>query len=235
MLNNYKVLALIPARGGSKGLPGKNIKPLLGKPLIAWTIEQAKDSKYIDRVIVSTEDEEIAKVARKYGAEVPFMRPEELATDDAKGIDVALHAIHFFEKKYGRNFILVYLQPTSPLRTTDDIDTALEELLNNTQAKAIVSVCECEHHPLWTNVLPDDKCMKNFILDEAIRNRNRQDLPKYYRINGAIYLAYPEYVKMNKSFLEVNTYAYIMTQEKSVDIDNIVDFKLAEQLLATSL
>ena len=230
MYKGKTILALIPARGGSKGLPRKNIRPLLGKPLIAWTIEQAKASKYIDRVVVSTDDEEIAEIARKYGAEVPFMRPKELATDEAKGIDVVLHAISFFEREYGNDFVLVYLQPTSPLRTTEDIDNALDELFNNPKAEAVVSVCECEHHPLWCGVLSEDRCMKNFLQPEVL-NKNRQELPKYYRLNGAIYVGKVFYIKKNKNFFGENTYAYIMPSIRSVDIDTIVDFKLAEILL----
>jgi N-acylneuraminate cytidylyltransferase/CMP-N,N'-diacetyllegionaminic acid synthase len=226
-----KILALIPARGGSKGLPRKNIKPLLGKPLIAWTIEQAKESKYIDRIVVSTDDKKIAEIAKKYGAEVPFMRPMELATDEAKGIDVVLHAIQFFKKLYENDFILVYLQPTSPLRTSQDIDNALEQLFSNPKAKAIVSVCECEHHPLWSNTLPEDKCMKNFIRKEIL-NKNRQELPKYYRLNGAIYLGFSSYIENQGSFFGENTYAYIMPVERSIDIDNYFDFKIAKMILS---
>jgi len=122
MYKGKKILALIPARGGSKGLPGKNIKPLLGKPLIAWTIEQAKASKYVDRVVVSTDDDEIAEVAIRYGAEVPFLRPKELARDDSPTIDAILHALDFFSDKGERFDLLALLEPTSPLRDSEDID-----------------------------------------------------------------------------------------------------------------
>jgi len=230
MYKGKRILALIPARGGSKGLPRKNIKPLLGKPLIAWTIEQAKASKYIDKVVVSTDDEEIAEVAKKYGAEVPFLRPKELATDEARGIDVVLHGIGYFKSLYGTDFIFVYLQPTSPLRRSEDIDNAIEELFSNPKAKAIISVCEVEHHPLWTGVLPEDKCLANFI-NKEVADKNRQELPKYYRINGAIYLGFADYIENNKSFFGENTYAYVMPVERSIDVDNIVDFKLAELIL----
>ncbi len=230
MYRDKKILAFIPARGGSKGLPRKNIKPLLGKPLVAWTIEQARASQYVDKVIVSTDDKEIAEVARRYGAEVPFLRPRELATDEARGIDVILHGIDYLKSLYGYDFVLVYLQPTSPLRITQDIDNAIEELFNNPKAKAIVSVCEVEHHPLWTGILPEDKCLANFINEEFI-NKNRQELPKFYRINGAIYLGFAEYIHNNRSFFGDRTYAYIMPLDRSIDIDNIIDFKLAEIML----
>jgi N-acylneuraminate cytidylyltransferase/CMP-N,N'-diacetyllegionaminic acid synthase len=230
MLKKELVIALIPARGGSKRLPKKNIRPLLGKPLIVWTIEHARASRYIDRVIVSTDDEEIAKIAQKHGAEVPFMRPKELATDEAKGIDVVLHAIEFLDKQLGKDFVLVCLQPTSPLRTSEDIDKALEEFLKNPKAEAIVSVCECEHHPLWSGVLPEDRNMKNFLKPDII-NKNSQELPKYYRLNGAIYIGRASYLRKNKSFFGEKTYAYVMPSFRSVDIDTILDFKFAEFLL----
>jgi N-acylneuraminate cytidylyltransferase/CMP-N,N'-diacetyllegionaminic acid synthase len=224
------ILGLIPARGGSKGLPGKNIKPLLGKPLIAWTIEQALASKYLDRVVVSTDDKEIAEISKKYGAEVPFIRPKELASDKAQGIDVALHAIDWLKKNDRRKQydLLMLLQPTSPLSSTEDIDKTIE-LLFLKEAKAIVSVCEVDHHPLWANTLPEDGCMKDFIKRE-VRNKNRQELPVFYRLNGAIYLACCNYVKEQKSFFGEKTFAYIMPRERSIDIDNEIDFKLAEIL-----
>jgi len=227
------ILGLIPARGGSKGLPRKNIKPLLGKPLIAWTTEQALASKYLDRVVVSTDDKEIAEISKKYGAEIPFMRPKELAKDNTKGIDVVLHAIDWFrenDKRKQYNLIML-LQPTSPLRATEDIDKAIE-LLFLKEAKAIVSVCEVDHHPLWANILPEDRCMKDFIRKEII-NKNRQELPVFYRLNGAIYLTYCNYIKERKSFFGKEAFAYIMPKSRSMDIDDEVDFKLAEILMDT--
>ena len=231
MYKGKTILGLIPARGGNKGLPGKNIKPLLGKPLIAWTIEQSLESKYLDRVIVSTEDKEIAEVSKKYGAEVPFMRPRELATDEAKGIDVILHAIDWLNEndKQKQYNLIMLLQPTSPLRATEDIDKAIEFLFLK-EAKAIVSVCEVDHHPLWANTLPEDGCMKDFIRKE-IMNKNRQELPVFYRLNGAIYLAYCDYIKNQKKFFGEETFAYIMPKNRSVDIDSNLDFKLAGLLM----
>jgi len=231
MYKGKNILGLIPARGGSKGLPRKNIKPLLGKPLIAWTIEQALASEYLDKVIVSTDEKEIADISKKYGAEVPFMRPKELAKDNAKGIDVVLHVIDWFMKndKLKQFDLLMLLQPTSPLRTTEDIDKTIEYLFSK-EAKAIVSVCEVDHHPLWSNTLPEDGCMKNFIRQEIV-NKNRQELAVFYRLNGAIYLAYCDYIKEQKSFFGEKTFAYIMPKERSIDIDNEIDFKLAEILI----
>ena len=227
MYKGKTVLGLIPARGGSKGLPRKNIKPLLGKPLIAWTIEQALVSKYLDRVVVSTEDKEIAEISIKYGADIPFVRPKELAEDNAKGIDVVLHATDWFREKDKRKQydLIMLLQPTSPLRITEDIDKAIEFLFLK-EAKAIVSVCEVDHHPLWANTLSEDGCMKNFIRKE-IMNKNRQELLKFYRLNGAIYLAYCDYIKEQESFFGEGTFAYIMPRERSIDIDSDLDLKLA--------
>ena len=231
MYKGKTILGLIPARGGSKGLPGKNIKPLLGKPLIAWTIEQALASKYLDRVVVSTEDEEIAEISKKYGAEIPFIRPKELAEDNTKGIDVVLHAINWMKEndKQKPYDLIMLLQPTSPLRTTENIDKAIE-LLFLKGAKAIVSVCEVDHHPFWANTLPEDGCMGDFIKREVM-NKNRQELPVFYRLNGAIYLAYCNYIKERKSFLGEETFAYIMPKSRSADIDDEIDLKLAENIL----
>ena len=231
MYNGKNILALIPARGCSKGLPRKNIRPLLGKPLIAWTIKQALASKYLDRVVVSTDDKEIAEISKKYGAEVPFIRPKELAEDNAKGIDVVLHAIDWLKKGDRRKQydLMMLLQPTSPLRATEDIDKAIE-LLFLKKAKVIVSVCEVDHHPFWANTLPKDGCMKNFIRQE-IMNKNRQELPIFHRLNGAIYLAYCDYLRQCRNFIGKETFAYIMSREMSIDIDNEMDLKLAEILM----
>lgn len=233
MYNGKTILGLIPARGGSKGLPRKNIIPLLGKPLIAWTIEQALASKYLDRVVVSTEDKEIAEISKKYRAEVPFIRPKELAADNAKGIDVVLHTMDWLEENNKCYDLLVLLQPTSPLRTFEDVNNAIE-LLFLKEAKAIVSVCEVDHHPLWTNTLPEDRCMKDFIRKE-IMNKNRQKLPVFYRLNGAIYLAYWNYLKEQKNFFGNETFAYIMPHIRSIDIDSEVDYKLAEVLIKNNI
>jgi len=231
MYKGENILGLISARGGSKGLPRKNIKSLLGKPLIAWTIEQAFASKYLDRVVVSTDDKEIAEISKKFRAEAPFIRPKELASDKAQGIEVVLHAIEWLKKNDKRKQydLIMLLQPTSPLRAKEDIDKAIK-LLFLKKAKAIVSVCEVDHHPLWANTLPEDGCMKDFIR-QVVLNRNRQELPKFYRLNGAIYIAYCDYLQKQKSFFGKKTFAYIMSRERSIDIDSEVDFKLAEILM----
>jgi len=225
-----KVLAIIPARGGSKGLPGKNIKELCGKPLIAYTIEQASSCGDIDRIVVSTDDREIAEVAKKYGEEVPFMRPSGLANDTASTIAVIFHAINWLKehKDYRPEYILK-LQPTSPLRSSEDIDGAIG-MLKNKDAQAVVSVCETGHHPWWSNTLPRNSNMKNFLRLEIL-NKRRQDLPVFYQLNGAIYLAELDYFFEHNGFFGPDTFAYKMSKEHSVDIDSNVDFKLAALLL----
>jgi CMP-N,N'-diacetyllegionaminic acid synthase len=228
--SNKTILGLIPARGGSKGLPKKNVLPLSGKPLIAWTIEQAKSSKYIDKIVVSTDDNEIAEIARKYGAHIPFLRPAAIATDSAKTMDAILHAIDWLGNMKESYDLLIVLQPTSPLRNSGDIDNAVE-LLFSKKAKTIVSVCEVEHHPYLSNVLPGDNCLKDFLRPEAI-NRNRQELPPYYRLNGAIYLSYCEHLLKEKNFFGVESYAYVMPKERSIDINDKIDFRLSELLLS---
>lgn len=229
MYKKKKILAVIPARAGSKGLPGKNIRPLLGKPLIAWSIKQASRSKYIDKVVVSTESPTVASIARRYGADVPFLRPKKLATDTAKSIDVILHALSYFAKLGNIYDIVVLLQPTSPLRKSADINKAIEGLLAN-KAKAIVSVCKEEHSPLWSVTLTAGNKIGQF-LGKGAEKKSRQSLPIFYRINGAVYVAEVDYLKRNKGFFGKLTFAYIMPQERSVDIDNKFDFSFAEFLM----
>lgn len=229
MHKDKRILAVIPARGGSKGLPGKNIRQLAGKPLIAWSINAARQSKYVDEVIVSTDCAETARIAKACGGNVPFIRPSALATDEAKGIDVIVHALDWRNQDSPQINLVLVLQPTSPLRTYQDIDQAIE-LLFKKKARSVVSVCPVEHHPWWTNVLPDDGCLENFIRPEILR-ANRQELKKYYRLNGAIYLADTSLLTDKRSFISKDSFAYIMDIEKSIDIDSMIDFKLAEILL----
>ncbi len=229
MYENKSILAIIPARSGSKGLANKNIRLLFGKPLIVWTIEQAFASNHIDKIIISTDDEEIAEVSRKTGADVPFIRPKELATDETSSMDVVLHAIDWIEKFDKAYDLIILLQPTSPNRISEDIDNSIE-LIFHKNASSIVSVCKVDHHPHWSNTLPPDGCMVNFVRTE-IAYQNRQELSNFYRLNGAIYLAYCDYLKTQKSFFGDETYAYIMPGERSIDIDCQIDFEFAEFLL----
>lgn len=226
MFSNKKILALIPARSGSKGLANKNIRLFSGKPLIAWTIGQAKGSRYIDRCIVTTDSKRIASLSVKYGAQVPFLRPKELAGDKSPVITTIYHTLGRLNAQGEFYDLILLLQPTSPLRSVKDIDKAIEKLfLKN--AQAVISVCEAEHHPYWANTLPKDLSMKSFIKPE-VKNKNRQELPIFYRLNGAIYLAYYDYLVKNKGFFGPRTFAYIMGKKRSFDIDCEIDFKTAE-------
>ncbi len=230
MLNQKKILAVIPARGGSKGLPRKNILPFAGKPLISWTIEQARKARYVDKTIVTTDDETIKQVSLEAGAEVPFIRPEHLATDHADGTDVMRHAAEWYRHndKQSSFDIMICLQPTSPLRQANDIDRAIE-LFFEKNARAIISVCEAEHNPLWTNTLGPDLCMEQFASLEGQRP-NRQELPQYYRLNGSIYVLEIDYLINCRSYYGDRTFAYVMPRQRSVDIDTLLDFRFAEFL-----
>ena len=183
MLKNSRVVALIPARAGSKRLINKNLLLLVGKPLIAWTIEAALYSPEIDDVVVSTDSIDIKQVAIEFGASVPFMRPNVLAHDTATTDDVLMHAIEVL--KLTPSDVIVLLQPTSPLRDYEDIANALSQF-NDENVQGVVSVCECEHSPMWSNTLPENMQMGSFIKPE-IAGKRSQDLPRYYRLNGAIY------------------------------------------------
>ena len=222
-----KIIAIIPARGGSKGLPRKNIKTLVGKPLIAWTIEQAKSSRYIDKIIVSTEDQEIEEIAEKYGAEI-IKRPKKLAMDKSITIDVIFQALKILKAENYNPDIIVLLQPTSPLRSVEDIDNAIKLFLNN-NCKSVVSVCETSHSPYWCFKI-EDEYLKPLFEEKYLRMR-RQDLENIYKPNGAIYISTPQALYKYKTFYSNCIIPYIMPAERSIDIDNKIDFMLAELLI----
>ena len=223
MKGNKTFLAIIPARGGSKRLPRKNVLDLAGKPLIAWTIDAAKGSKYIDKIIVTSDDDEILQISNDLSVDT-IRRPDELANDTATTVAVTEHTINNLNDSYD---FLIILQPTSPLRTFKHIDDAIE-LLFKKKADAIVSVSETEHSPLWSNTLSDNKSMEGFIPKVALNMRS-QDLPKYFRLNGAIYICDVCKFKQYQSLLiDKNIYAYEMASEDSIDIDTQIDFDLAE-------
>lgn len=224
------MLAIIPARGGSKGVPRKNIKDLAGKPLIYYAIKAAKESKYIDRIIVSTDDEEIAKVALKYGAEVPFLRPKEFATDTAKAIDTYIYTVDRLNKTYNDTIKeFTVLQPTSPLRTSTDIDNAIEIFYKN-NAETVISVVKAEHPPTWYKKISKDGILVDYF--QSVDNSlNRQEAEETYLPNGAIYVFKYDSLKYNYGYYNQKTYPYVMTTENSVDIDTIIDFKLAELIM----
>lgn len=232
MYDDMRIMAIIPARSGSKGLPGKNIKLLGRKPLIAWSIEQAKTSKYIDEVIISTDGEEISRIAKEFGGNVPFLRPATLAQDNTPMIDVVAHVLSEREKSKGYlpDFV-VLLQPTSPLRTLSDVDAAIEMLVTNKTANAVVSVTEVSESPYWMKTLTSEGFVEDFLRNKKIYNR-RQDVPTVYRLNGAIYVCETPILLKSRNFCPGNTLGYIMPEERSVDIDNIIDFKLAELMIS---
>ncbi len=225
-----RVLALIPARGGSKRVAVKNLRKLGDKPLIQWTIDAILASRVADRIVVSTDSNAIAQVALEAGAEVPFMRPDSLASDTATTVDVVTHALGFAEAEGQRYDYLLLLQPTSPLRTSEHIQAAFSLLLKR-KADAVISVCPAEHSPLWCKALPDDLAMDHFLPSKQTTQRS-QDLEQHYRLNGSIYIVSCDRFRAEKSFfLSSNSYGYAMPQESSVDIDTELDFKWAEFLL----
>jgi len=222
-----KIIAIIPARGGSKRIPRKNIKLLCGKPLIYYTIREALKSKRISKTIVSTENEEVAKTSNEYGAEV-IKRPIQLAKDETPTIDVIFHVLQVVKAENFEPGLVVLLQPTSPLRNAQDIDNAIELFLKN-DCESVVSVCEAEHSPYWSFEI-ENRYLKP-IFGGKYLNMRRQDLPKVYTPNGAIYVSTPEILRKYKSFYCSKTISYIMPPERSVDIDNEIDFMLAELLM----
>ncbi len=220
-------LGLILARGGSKRLPRKNILPLAGKPLLAWTVEAAKAAQHLDRVVLCTDDQEIADIGRQYGADVPFLRPPELAGDTATSLDSVLYTLKTLGEKGEHYDYVVILQPTSPLRIAQDIDGAIEQLLEK-QADAVISVCETDHPPEWSNTLPDDLSMAHFYRP-GIRNTRSQDLPKSYQLNGAVYVYNcARLIESGNLDMDDNSYAYLMPKERSVDIDTRIDLEIAQ-------
>ena len=222
-------LAIVPARGGSKGLPRKNLLPLAGKPLICWTIEQARAAASLDRVIVSTDDAEIAAVAREAGAAVPFMRPAELAGDDTPDLPVLAHALAWLSEHEGLDpDVVVWLRPTSPLRTASDIDATVE-LLETRSARCVRSVCLTEHHPAWMYTMSGEE-LELFEVPCGPYLR-RQDLPAVYRPNGAVDVIRRDAVPGEGALFVTPALGYVMPHERSVDIDDAVDFDLAGLLL----
>ncbi len=226
MIDHKKVLAIIPARGGSKGLPRKNILPVQGRPLIAWTIVEARKSKYVDHLVLSSEDEEIINIAKKWGCEAPFIRPKSLATDDATTIDVIFHTMKTIGTTYD---YVVLLQPTSPLRRAVDIDKCVE-ICNSKNIPACVSVTEADKSPYWMFRL-DENAKLDPLIDSSGLTTRRQDLPRVYTLNGAVYVAEWQWLLENETFLTHETAAYIMPKEKSIDIDNKFDFNFFKYIV----
>jgi CMP-N-acetylneuraminic acid synthetase len=231
-----KVLAVIPARGGSKGLPGKNIMPLLGKPVLAYTVEAALQARTLDRVILSTDSEEIAEVGRKSGVEVPFIRPPELATDDAHPTAVLEHAITYLAETDGYDVeLVVTLQPTSPLRVAGDIDDAVQVLQNNPDMDSVITVKEVDLPPYWILRL-DGQYLRPFVDDGTDYSlMRRQELEQTYRPNGAVYVTRKELLKdrglIFSAFSNGKTGYVLMEPIRSLDIDTETDFKVIEAVM----
>lgn len=223
-------IAIISARGGSKGIPGKNIRPVAGMPLIAWTVRAARESRVFGRIVVSTDSPDIAEAAKQCGAEIPFMRPAELAADDTPGIDPVVHAVRWLEshEQHEPEWVML-LQPTSPLRTSVDIQDAFS-LAQRTDADAVVSVTTVHDHPYWMKrILPDGR-MEDFIRQERPTSR-RQDLPEAFAVNGALYLVRRTVLLEQETLFPTNTHALIMPRERSLDVDTPWDLYVADLIL----
>lgn len=224
-----KNLAVITARSGSKGLKDKNIKLLNGKPLMAYTIEAALQSGMFQEVYVSTDSEEYAQIAIEHGASVPFLRTEENATDSASSWDTVAEALSQYKER-GQQFDTVcLLQPTSPLRTGEDIRAGYQ-MFQEKNAAAVLSVTPTDHSPLWCGTLPEDGCLDGFISEETLETP-RQMLPEFYRINGALYILKTDRVVSKPDLYSADCFAYVMPRERSMDIDEELDFGMAEYLM----
>jgi len=229
VINEKTILAIVPARGGSKRLPRKNLHPLAGKPLILWTLEAGIKSKYIDKLVVSSEDMEILKLSKKYGIH-PIVRPKELASDESLIFSSVNHAVETIDENYD---FIVLLQPTSPLRNEIHIDKALEYLVKK-DADAVISVSEMEHSPLRSNIIPKDRSLAGFIKKD-FKGIRTQDLKKFYRLNGAIYICKTVRLIKEKTFLiESNIFAFEMDRKSSVDIDVKEDLLIAEKFITAN-
>ncbi len=226
MIGGKRLLGIIPARGGSKGIPGKNLVPLCGKPLLAWTVEAAQRSELLDRVVLSSEDPAIIAAAQALGCEVPFTRPAELAQDDTPGIAPVLHCLD----ELGADFdAAVLLQPTSPLRLAADIDAAIR-LWHGSGAPSCVSVCEPAESPYWTFVLDEGGRLQPLF--DSLPTR-RQDLPKSVALNGAIYVADADWLRREETFVTPETVAYEMPRSRSLDVDTPHDLQLVVAVLGS--
>lgn len=228
MYKNKKILAVIPARGGSKGIPSKNIFNVGGQPLIKYTIDCAKNSKYLDRTVISTDSLEIKRVAEEYGGDVPFMRPAELALDTSKTIDSIVHAVKTLKEMGEEYDYVMIIQNTVPLRKSWHVDESIEKIVDSNE-RSLVSVTEVEQHPILMRTLNEDGTLKNLLhMNSTMR---RQDFPKFYKVDGAIAIQ-----KIDKEF-NLNTsindgkLAYIMESKYSIDIDNYIDIKVIEYYL----
>lgn len=233
MSNKKRVIAIIPARGGSKGLPGKNIRPINGKPLIAWSIEQALATDAIDNVVVSTDDQEIATVARQYGAEVPFFRPEELASDEATTFAAVDHCLNFYRDEKGLEFdIVVLLEPTSPLREPDDLNNMLALFFDNyDNCHAVISLGEVFEHPSITKVVNSDGFIEPCIETTSTKVTRRQDYDAVYFPYGVAYMVNRQILQESQNFYPGNALPYRIKRYQCYEIDDIYDFIAIENVM----
>jgi CMP-N,N'-diacetyllegionaminic acid synthase len=228
--NDYKVLCIIPARSGSKGIPGKNIKLLCGKPLIAYSIEQALKTDFIDRIVVSTDDENIAEISRNFGAETPFIRPANLATDEASTLDVLLHSIEWCKKNENLHYdIVLLLHANTPLRDKNDIRKCVEILVDQ-NADNVFSVSPASNNPYFNMVEVNEKNNEVALIKDG-NFHNRQSAPSVYDMNSSIYTWWNDILVEKKALYLPKTRIHIMPRERSVDIDEPIDFRIAEMLM----
>lgn len=228
MYKKKSILAIIPARGGSKGLPGKNIKVMCGKPMIGWSIEKAKKSKYVDSILVTTDSQEIADISKKFGANVPFLRPDYLATDTATSFDAIKHAIMFYENKYD---YIVLLEPTSPLREDDDIDNMLEKLIDNAdKVDSIISIGEVHEHPSIMKKIDTNGNLVEYCENLEMKTR-RQDNDKAYFPYGVAYIVKSDALLKEKTFYTKNNIYYEIKRYQCCEVDDIYDFIIVENIM----
>ena len=236
MINGKSVIGIIPARSGSKGLPGKNVRELCGKPLIAWSIEAGIASQYIDVVVVSTDSQEIANIAQEFGASTPFIRPRELATDEATSFDVTKHVLDFYKSELNLSFgYTVLLEPTSPLRDGADIDRAMEELLKNPRAVSIVGISKSEaQNPAFLVKIEKDSILIG-VENLEIKSVRRQEIEDVYFLEGSIYISETETLLERMTFYHEETIGCVFPKWKSLEVDDLDDFIMVEALMTKKI
>jgi N-acylneuraminate cytidylyltransferase/CMP-N,N'-diacetyllegionaminic acid synthase len=231
MYKNKTFLAIIPARGGSKGFPGKNIKELCGKPLIAWSIEAGLKCKYLDEVMVTTDYQNIVEVSKQYGAIVPFLRPNKLASDTTTSFDAIKHTIEYYKNELNKEFdYIVLLEPTSPLRESSDIDKAIEVLLDS-DVDSIVGICRTEDQNPVFLVLKNEKSFISGYENKEMKVLRRQDIKDVYFFEGTIYISKTNVLLDKKTFYHENTIGYEVPKYKSLEIDDMDDFVMVEAIM----
>lgn len=228
MIDGNRILAIIPARGGSKGIKNKNIAKLAGKPLLQWTIEAAKKSKFIDRIVLSSDDPQIQEIAELLGCEVPFTRAADLATDEASTIEVLVDVLN----RVAGFDVVVLLQPTSPLRAAEDIDSCLNLMMRD-RAPSVVSLCAVEDHPALVVKFQNENQISPYLPHSTRQSLRRQDLPGAFKLNGAVYAAKIPWLLQEKSFTAKGSVGFVMPKRRSIDIDDSDDLFTAEKLLSS--